>query len=159
MRESGTGAWTKVATIAANPEGGVMTRAVRGLKAETDYQFFVRTYHGGGITIDSSIATVSTSMPRIDIGPREVSLPAGAPFNLTLNLTGGDPASVQWEVEWGDAAPVLFIEPGASANDLALTHTFDALDDRPTSYLIFVTARRTAIVDTTTVFVTIAARP
>ena len=95
-----------------------MTRAVRGLKAETDYQFFVRTYHANGVTIDSSVATVSTATPRIDIGPDDLSIAADGIYHLTLKLTGADASTVQWEVEWGDDAPNLFIEPGGAAAGL-----------------------------------------
>jgi hypothetical protein len=60
MRKGTTGDFSKIATLDPHPSTGEMTRAVRDLRPNTLYAFFIRTLHNGGVMVDSGAVAKKT---------------------------------------------------------------------------------------------------
>jgi hypothetical protein len=155
---TGTAAFAKVATIDAEPDSGeVVTHNLPDLAANTEYDFFVRTVHESlGVNVDSEVYWRRTDPARINI-EYTVEVAPDEPFTLPLKLTGMNASLVKWVVDFDDGSPIITIEPGATPEQLTLTHSYRGRE-YPTAHGIGVTATGPGVSEYKTQFVMVAAR-
>jgi hypothetical protein len=133
MRKTGDASYTKIASIAANPGRGEMTRAVRNLHSDTSYDFFLRTLFPEGQQLDSYVLTTSTAPGRLDIGPN-ATIPAGK-LALPFNAQGFNPREYAWTIDWGDGSDVVTVPASSGTDPLTVSHVYEQKDYDASSFI------------------------
>ena len=132
----------KIADVSAVPDwGNDVEYGVEGLTHNTSYTFFIRAIHGSTYA-DSDHVSAETFNATIDTGPYGSidEIDEGTPYELALKSIGVDPATLRWEVDWGDDSPLLVIPAGSTAAQRMLTHDFPVRGDYRRIYVIDITA-------------------